>query len=1236
MLALVLACGAGSLAAQSALAEANLFENSSFDGNYFPWVVSSDWGEADFSATVVNDQLCLNVTDSGTFEWGITLRQDGIKLTAGTEYSYSFDVKASNASSVKFQVTHELDGWIGIHTPTASAVSTSWTTLQGLFTPSSDYEGVYAGFQMGGGLVPDNTEICFDNIELICPDCEDVTDESSFTPVHVNQAGYLTALDKIATYAVPSDASVKTAPRSWRLLQGTRAQVEAGSATEVATGVSASVGSDSASGDYLHSIDFSNVTATGAEFVLEVSEGIEIIYSPTFAINDDVYSQLKYDALAYFYHNRAGMAIDAALVGNDLARDAGHVYDNNLSTKGCVDASFECRNNLDVGGGWYDAGDHGKYVVNGGISVWTMLNQYERAMHLGANAADFSDGTMAIPEAGNGIADILDEARYEIEWILKMQIPQGADKAGMVYHKLHDDAWTGNAFNPADATSTGNPRHVWAPSTAATLNFAAIGAQCYRVYRTIDPDFAAECLTKAQLAYQAAKNNAYQRSPLTHSSNDGGGQYEDLPGDRLAEGASYVQDEFYWAATELYIAANLSGTLNPVGFASDMQAASAYHLLMPATDPQTSMTWAHVSGLGVLSLATVGDDVPVDASWVAQARQAVIDRADVYVTATQAEGYGVPFNVNTVYWGSNSNVLNNTLLMGLARDFSGCTDGSYVEAMNRSMGYILGRNPMGVSYVTGFGETAVENPHHRYWAHSVNSNYPTPPAGVLVGGPNAGMEDPVAQALLAGCDPLKCYVDELQAFSTNEITINWNTPLAWAAAYMDEVAKGDIPQACGGVTALPGVLPLGASSTGQINLAVLNGDNNSLTYEIVDQPQHGVLGTAGIGSGIVTYSMTGSGSSDSFSYRIFDINSGVWSEPALVSISRDTVGAACSFDTTLLPHQYSNQWQGEIAIENTSASATSEWEVILEFPAGTTMSSAWGPQMESLGANRYRVFSSAWNAVIPAGQAYVFGVAGDGSNGLMEEPVLSGETCGEPVNKTLLLYDTIDNGVFYYTLPVASFFNATGVPDENIIAYIDGEAYDLTGIFCCRGNFFMWQQGLSLGDHTISITTGSGLAQEEDSATFTHSNAMASCSIDSVEEWGGNGWEATIAIENRGFVPGSYSGYYWDWAAPNAEVLAGDHWSVKLEWLTNDYSTDASSKAILVPDGSANVEEQLYTNGFNANRYMYFLTAADRTGEIAGHGVQYVTLQGQGSFVQADGSNPYIGCSFGNYDQYDQ
>jgi endoglucanase len=98
--------------------------------------------------------------------------------------------------------------------------------------------------------------------------------------------------------------------------------------------------------------------------------------------------------------------------------------------------------------------------------------------------------------------------------------------------------------------------------------------------------------------------------------------------------------------------------------------------------------------------------------------------------------------------------------------------------------------------VTGYGKRPLEHPHHRFWAHQANAKFPSAPPGIVSGGPNSGLQDPYVQAAgLAGCAPEKCFADNIEAWSANEIAINWNAPLAWVASFLDEKAEGKVHSA---------------------------------------------------------------------------------------------------------------------------------------------------------------------------------------------------------------------------------------------------------------------------------------------------------------------------------------------------------------------------------------------------------------------------------------------------------
>lgn len=316
-----------------------------------------------------------------------------------------------------------------------------------------------------------------------------------------------------------------------------------------------------------------------------------------FNIGDWVYDGLLRDSLNYFYQNRSGVPIESKYITsgdkNSLARAAGHTSDIAtpiafVDPKTQKEYGIVTGSSVNATGGWYDAGDHGKYVVNGGISLWTMQNQYERALVNGF-AEKYADGKLAIPEDSNGYPDLLDEARFEMEWMLKMQIKSGT-YSGLAYHKIHDIKWTALAISPADASAKMD-RVILPPTTAATLNLAACAAQSYRLWKDIDPAFAKECLDAAKSAYEAAKKYPNEYAPFENIAG-GGGPYGD----------DDATDEFYWAACELYIATGDSA------YKSDMES-SNFHLAMLSNlhggeDDGSigSFNWGNTSSLGTISL----------------------------------------------------------------------------------------------------------------------------------------------------------------------------------------------------------------------------------------------------------------------------------------------------------------------------------------------------------------------------------------------------------------------------------------------------------------------------------------------------------------------------------------------------------------------------------------------------------------------------------------------------------
>ena len=368
------------------------------------------------------------------------------------------------------------------------------------------------------------------------------------------------------------------------------------------------------------------------------------------------------------------------------------------------------------------------------------------------------------------MSDLLDEVRWELQWMMKMQVPDGKPNAGMAHHKVHDVNWTALGILPHEAEQK-MQRALRPVSTAATLNLAASTAMGARIYKQIDAAFSQKCLATAEKAWRAAKANP-GKFALAEDTN-GGGPYND---DKLA-------DDFYWAASELFITTGKADYQNEL-----VKSPNHGTFPMGAGGGTASMSWDVTDALGKISLAVVPNKL--GAQGVKAMRDQIVKAAGEYMKLIDKTGYRLPFYGapdGTYPWGSNSFVLNNMVILALAYDFT--KEREYFEGVTAGMGYLLGRNPLAQCYVTGYGHRPLKHPHHRFWANQIDSRFPEAPPGAISGGPNSGLQDPYAQAAgLPGCAPAKCFVDNIEAWSTNEITINWNAPLAWVLYFIDENA----------------------------------------------------------------------------------------------------------------------------------------------------------------------------------------------------------------------------------------------------------------------------------------------------------------------------------------------------------------------------------------------------------------------------------------------------------------
>jgi endoglucanase len=733
-----------------------LLQRSTFkDGGSLPWMplfIAPAKGEV----RVVDGAYCARIDQAGNNAWEVQLRHREMTIVKGHTYAVHFSAWASAPIKLRSKV-----GMSG------APYTTYWNDVAPLTTERKEVRGTFSvhdpddptaefAFHLSdpGMVVP--VTVCVDDLHLTDPAFTPVAKAGAARPpaIRVNQIGYFPKGAKRATWVIEgadAEAKARTAVPF---------EVVDAKGTVVHRGTTQPFGKDPTSGAFVQRIDFSSYTAPGEGLRVRIGGGTTSdATSDAFAIQEHVLRPLSRDALRYFYQTRSGIVLEQPYVEDaKWARPAGHPTD--VKVPCAPDAG--CTHVLDVSGGWYDAGDYGKYVVNGGLSVWLLLNLWEVSREMGFPIVGAKDGDLHVPESGNKKPDLLDEARWELEWMLKMQVPEGDPQAGLVHHKMHDVDWSALGSKPVRNESV--PRQLRPVSTAATLNLAAVAAQAARVYATIDPAFAQRCLAAAKRAWAAAE--AHPALLITGADNHGGGAYEDAD----------VSDERFWAATELFVTTG-DEAWNAV------LAKSPYlgHVRFDPEGVPQAFDWRTMDALGAMTLSLASPKV--SAKVREGSRRALVAVAERFLALSTADGFGQPYSGATYHWGSNSAIVNNGVVLAYAHAFT--KDRRFYDAAAAAADYVLGRNAMGKSYVSGYGARPLTNPHHRYWAHSVDSKLPGPPPGVLSGGPNSDLQDPYSKALHPHCIGQTCYVDHIDAYSANEVAINWNAELAWLVAYLD-------------------------------------------------------------------------------------------------------------------------------------------------------------------------------------------------------------------------------------------------------------------------------------------------------------------------------------------------------------------------------------------------------------------------------------------------------------------
>ncbi|MBO4265649.1 MAG: glycoside hydrolase family 9 protein [Lachnospiraceae bacterium] len=689
----------------------NLIPGGDFSEKNSAWsVYKESGGSADIS--IGQGKLTLNINSCGVKAHSVQLYCDGFELLEGGRYTFSCNISSDTARYFEWRIQQNGGDYHPYAQIEKVEIGPEPITLKYEFvmqepsdpSPRMCFNLGDAGSEQGLAahtIVLDDVVLTADLTAAKTIDRQQVMND-----ININQIGYHPGDEKRAVFRNSDNGDEYFEV------------INAGSGDSVYRGSLKKGLTFGSSGDSVSYADFSSVTDKGT-YVLSAPKSGK---SYEFTIADDVYDDALIDSLRMLYLQRCGCKLPKEFAGA-FSHEACH------TEKAMLYGGTEY---IDVSGGWHDAGDYGRYTVPGAKAVADLLLAYEMYPE------SFGDANN-IPESGNGIPDVLDEARYELDWLLKMQAPSGG-----VYHKV-----TGLNFDGVVKSDECIEKlYVMPTSKTATADFAAAMYMASRVYRGIDDEFSQRCMDAADRALEDYTRHIGE-SNYTNPSDVKTGEYGD--------GCSV--DEYLWAICEGYKSS---------GDARFEKMLGTVDLSKMKND---GFGWADVSGYAYY--AYLSAENPMKSA--PELKKRFYEYCDnVTDISLRGEAYGSSIKLDYP-WGSNMTIANNGMALLMAYGFTGKDD--YRLAAKRQLDYLMGTNTTSYCFLTGYGTQTPQHPHHRP-SQVVGECM----KGMLVGGPDSNLEDPYAKAVLSGLPKAKCYIDNEQSYSCNEVTIYWNSPLCFLLA----------------------------------------------------------------------------------------------------------------------------------------------------------------------------------------------------------------------------------------------------------------------------------------------------------------------------------------------------------------------------------------------------------------------------------------------------------------------
>lgn len=535
-------------------------------------------------------------------------------------------------------------------------------------------------------------------LSILLSACSPAAETTQIDSIRFNSLGYQPQSQKQATILLPEAEQfrVRRADNDRVVFKGSLGEVRTQQDVEQSARIA----------------DFSALDKSGSYYI----EIPEVGRSREFTIADDAYNEAYAATMRAFYLWRCGCEVDYTYNGIHYHQDACHAedgYEDYIGNKG---------HQHDGTGGWHDAGDYGKYVVNAGITTNLLFWAWESFQ------PQLQGVTLGLPETAPAFPEYLKEIKWEIDWLLKMAYPDGS---GRVSHKLTATSFAGFIMASEDAQK----RYFTQWSSAATADYVAMLAQAARAFAPYDKEYAEKCLAAARHSYSLLRT--IPEEPFVQGDfSTGGYQTRDI-------------DDRIWAAAEMWETTGEELYLKDFEkMARDMNC-----------EVDSNWDWGDVSNSAMFRYA-LSERTGKDSTIEATIKKNIIAIADGLVEASYNDIYGRP--LDRYYWGCNGTVARQALNLYVASRLNDRPE--YKNTALNAISHIFGRNYYDRSYVTGVGHNPPMHPHdRRSGADGIEAPWP----GYIVGGGHSATD----------------WVDEQESYSHNEVAINWQAGIVFALAW---------------------------------------------------------------------------------------------------------------------------------------------------------------------------------------------------------------------------------------------------------------------------------------------------------------------------------------------------------------------------------------------------------------------------------------------------------------------